>query len=43
MDLKINNAKEKLRDIKNGKVKIKLILDKKSQAKTGSFKKVIIS
>ena len=41
IDPEVNNAKEKVRDIKNNKVEIKVILDKKSQAKLELLKKLL--
>ena len=41
IDPEVNNAKEKVRDIKNDKVEIKVILDKKSQAKLEVLKKLL--
>ena len=42
IDPEVNNAtKEKVRDIKNGKVEMKVILDKKSQAKLEVLKKLL--
>ena len=41
IDPEVNNSKEKIRDIKNDKVEIKLILDKKSQAKLEALKKLL--
>ena len=38
IDPEVNNSKEKIRDIKNDKVEIKVILDKKSQAKLEMLK-----
>ena len=41
IDPEVNNAKEKVRNIKNDKVEIKVILDKKSQAKLEVLKKLL--
>ena len=41
IDPEVNNAKEKIRNIKNDKVEIKVILDKKSQAKLAVLKKLL--
>ena len=41
IDPEVNNAKEKVRNIKNDKVEIKMILDKKSQAKLELLKKLL--
>ena len=41
IDPEVNNTKEKVRDIKNDKVEIKLILDKKLQHKLEALKKLL--
>ena len=41
IDPEVNNTKEKVRDIKNDKVEMKVILDKKSQAKLEMLKKLL--
>ena len=41
IDPEVNHAKEKVRDVKNGRVEIKMILDKKSQAKLEVLKKLL--
>ena len=41
IDPEVNNSKEKVRDVKNDKVEIKVILDKKSQAKLEVLKKLL--
>ena len=41
IDPEVNNAKEKVRNIKNDRVEIKVILDKKSQAKLEILKKLL--
>ena len=41
IDPEVNNKKEKVRDVKNDKVEIKVILDKKSQQKLEVLKKLL--
>ena len=41
IDPEVNSTKEKVRNIKSGKVEIKMILDKKSQAKLEVLKKLL--